>query len=120
MIAPMCVGCHREKVKRKSNRNPPGPRGLRTIEGITWNWFCSHGCAGRATNNLAVSEGRLKRWRQRAQRLAEQLRTLADPDGRVELAKAAKLILERESAAYKRGAHAAYMGYQRRRLKGAA
>lgn len=67
MTPPLCVVCHQQPVRtRRAGR--PVKRGLRIIDGLSWNWFCSQRCAGKDCGRTNITSGRVQLAIKRAER----------------------------------------------------
>lgn len=115
MTQPLCVTCRIGRCNRRYGRRIP-KAGLRIIDGKSWNWHCSKGCAaksmGAGTHGSARRRSgmtrRIQAEKKRIQRFAECCKPHMDEHGRIDAKVAVKLIIEQRRLGYDVGFQCGY------------
>jgi hypothetical protein len=90
MTAPLCIGCQKNPVKRRSGRGEYGIRGPRIEHGLRWGWFCSRSCGSAARSHSRetmqkIAAARVKHGERRVmERLIAACKERMDEHGRVD------------------------------------
>lgn len=122
MTPPLCIAPSCLKPVTRNYNKKPDRRGVRTVDGVRWRWYCCSECAAREMGRenwrkpgfqIAAKAHREQRTARELAKLVALCKGLMDDQHRVDAREFVKVLMQEKAKEYLRGYSAGVMRARR-------